>query len=89
MRILVQGTDPKPRPEPPWWVDKPMKCENCGTVIELDYGDRPVLETDDKTGIIPKIMICCPICKELITMMRPAATTSVRKYQESRTPLAS
>lgn len=91
MKILKVGTDPRVKDEAPWWDGLDAECGRCGTVIKADDTDAApgswARDVDEKTGIIKQIRLQCPICKTMIMIPRPVATTSVKKFEENRQKL--
>jgi hypothetical protein len=68
MKIISLGSiNPPPQY---WWTLKAAKCDNCGTVIQLQEADIKSIIIVHKQ-LEEKYVICdCPMCKNNITVSK-------------------
>lgn len=46
MKIIHKGTIPEPAE--PWYVGKTISCATCKTVVELEEGDTPLSQVNER-----------------------------------------
>lgn len=59
-----------PAPTKPWWMDRIIICDSCGSKLQFDETDNPSQFSERRPNGAQWILHKCPVCNKILIIYK-------------------